>query len=84
MVREGGGLLPADTTELVGTYLGLAAAHSIGGIPIVVVIVAAALQGVDRQLEQGAAASPCGGFCERSNLRAFGCTAVTWSFRRVR
>ena len=41
--------------ELVGTYLGLAAAHSIGGIPIVVVIVAAALQGVDRQLEQGAA-----------------------------
>ncbi|WP_028955633.1 ABC transporter permease subunit [Sulfitobacter sp. 20_GPM-1509m] len=41
--------------DMVGTYWGLAAAHSIGGIPIVVVIVAAALQGVDRRLEQGAA-----------------------------
>lgn len=40
---------------LVGTYLGLAAAHAIGGIPIVVVIVAASLQAVDRKLEQGAA-----------------------------
>ncbi|MEA5160703.1 ABC transporter permease subunit [Cereibacter johrii] len=40
---------------LVGTYFGLAAAHAIGGIPIVVVIVAASLQAVDRKLEQGAA-----------------------------
>lgn len=40
---------------LVGTYFGLAAAHAIGGIPIVVVIVAASLQAVDRRLEQGAA-----------------------------
>ncbi|MCT4333978.1 ABC transporter permease subunit [Paracoccus sp. YLB-12] len=40
---------------LTGTYLGLAAAHAIGGIPIVVVIVAASLQAVDRRLEQGAA-----------------------------
>ncbi|WP_323033760.1 ABC transporter permease subunit [Paracoccus sp. (in: a-proteobacteria)] len=40
---------------LVGTYLGLAAAHAIGGIPIVVVIVAASLQAVDQRLEQGAA-----------------------------
>jgi putative spermidine/putrescine transport system permease protein len=41
--------------NLVGTYFGLAAAHAIGGIPIVVVIVAASLQAVDRRLEQGAA-----------------------------
>ncbi|WP_370314016.1 ABC transporter permease subunit [Sagittula sp.] len=41
--------------DMVGTYWGLAAAHSINGIPIVVVIVAASLQGVDRQLEQSAA-----------------------------
>ncbi|ODM42930.1 ABC transporter permease subunit [Cereibacter johrii] len=40
---------------LVGTYFGLAAAHAIGGIPIVVVIVAASLQAVDRKLEQSAA-----------------------------
>lgn len=40
---------------LVGTYLGLAAAHAIGGIPIVVVVVAASLQAVDQRLEQGAA-----------------------------
>lgn len=40
---------------LVGTWVGLAAAHAIGGIPIVVVIVAASLQAVDRRLEQGAA-----------------------------
>ncbi len=33
---------------------GLAAAHAIGGIPIVVVIVSAALQGVDARLEQAA------------------------------
>lgn len=41
--------------NLVGTVFGLAAAHAIGGIPIVVVIVAASLQAVDRRLEQGAA-----------------------------
>lgn len=41
--------------DLVGTTFGLAAAHAIGGIPIVVVIVAASLQAVDRRLEQGAA-----------------------------
>lgn len=41
--------------NLVGTYFGLAAAHAIGGIPIVVVIIAASLQAVDRRLEQGAA-----------------------------
>lgn len=41
--------------DLVGTPWGLAAAHAVGGIPIVVVIVAAALQGVDRRLEQAAA-----------------------------
>ncbi|MBS9721384.1 ABC transporter permease subunit [Tianweitania sp. BSSL-BM11] len=40
--------------DLVGTIGGLAAAHAIGGIPIVVVIVAAALQGVDPKLEQAA------------------------------
>ncbi|MEJ5021520.1 ABC transporter permease subunit [Ochrobactrum vermis] len=41
--------------DLIGTRLGLAAAHAIGGIPLVVVIVAASLQGVDRRLEQAAA-----------------------------
>ena len=41
--------------DLVGSMWGLAAAHAIGGIPIVVVIVAAALQNVDRRLEQAAA-----------------------------
>ena len=41
--------------NLVGTYFGLAAAHAIGGIPIVIVIVAASLQAVDRRLEQSAA-----------------------------
>lgn len=40
---------------LSGSMFGLAAAHAIGGIPIVVVIIAAALQAVDRRLEQGAA-----------------------------
>ncbi|MBN8942452.1 MAG: ABC transporter permease subunit [Rhizobiales bacterium] len=41
--------------DLVGSMWGLAAAHAIGGIPIVVVIVSAALQGVDPKLEQAAA-----------------------------
>jgi putative spermidine/putrescine transport system permease protein len=41
--------------DLVGTVWGLAAAHAIGGLPIVVVIVSAALQSVDPKLEQGAA-----------------------------
>ncbi|WP_346772410.1 ABC transporter permease subunit [Chelativorans sp. AA-79] len=41
--------------EIAGTIGGLASAHAIGGIPIVVVIVSAALQGVDRKLEQAAA-----------------------------
>jgi putative spermidine/putrescine transport system permease protein len=41
--------------DLVGTTWGLAAAHAIGGIPLVVVIVAASLQGVDTRLEQAAA-----------------------------
>ena len=40
--------------DLVGSVFGLAAAHAIGGLPIVVVIVAAALQGVDKKLEQAA------------------------------
>lgn len=40
---------------LVGSPLGLAAAHAIGGIPLVVVLVAASLQSVDRRLEQAAA-----------------------------
>lgn len=41
--------------DLVGSVWGLASAHAIGGIPLVVIIVAAALQGVDRRLEQAAA-----------------------------
>ena len=41
--------------DLVGTIWGLASAHAIGGIPLVVIIVSAALQGVDRRLEQAAA-----------------------------
>jgi putative spermidine/putrescine transport system permease protein len=41
--------------DLVGTVFGLAAAHAIGGLPIVVVIVSASLQGVDRKLEEAAA-----------------------------
>ena len=41
--------------DLVGSVLGLAAAHSICGMPIVVVILAAALQGVDRGVERAAA-----------------------------
>lgn len=41
--------------DLVGSMWGLAAAHAIGGLPIVVVIVAAALQGVDQRLERAAA-----------------------------
>lgn len=40
--------------DLVGTVYGLAAAHAIGGLPIVVVILSAALQGVDARLEQAA------------------------------
>lgn len=42
-------------TDLAGTMGGLAAAHAIGGLPLVVVIMAASLQGVDRRLEQAAA-----------------------------
>ncbi len=41
--------------DLVGTTWGLAAAHAIGGIPLVVVIIAASLQSVDTRLEQAAA-----------------------------
>lgn len=41
--------------DLVGSVWGLAAAHAIGGLPIVVIIIAAALQNVDRKLEQAAA-----------------------------
>ncbi|WP_102225321.1 ABC transporter permease subunit [Acidimangrovimonas sediminis] len=41
--------------DLVGSLVGLAAAHAICGMPIVIVIIAAALQGVDRRLEQAAA-----------------------------
>jgi putative spermidine/putrescine transport system permease protein len=41
--------------DLVGSVFGLAAAHAIGGLPIVVVILSAALQGVDTRLEQAAA-----------------------------
>lgn len=40
---------------LVGTVPGVAMAHAIGGIPLVVVIVAASLQAVDRSLERAAA-----------------------------
>lgn len=40
---------------LDGTIGGLAAAHAIGGLPIVVVIICAALQSVDRNLERAAA-----------------------------
>lgn len=40
--------------DLVGTVFGLAAAHAIGGLPIVVVILSASLQGVDSRLEQAA------------------------------
>jgi putative spermidine/putrescine transport system permease protein len=41
--------------DLVGSVIGLASAHAIGGIPLVVIIVAASLQGVDRRLEHAAA-----------------------------
>ncbi|MBH5390942.1 ABC transporter permease subunit [Bradyrhizobium diversitatis] len=41
--------------DLVGSVFGLAAAHAIGGLPIVVVILSASLQGVDARLEQAAA-----------------------------
>ena len=41
--------------DLVGSVLGLAAAHAIGGLPIVVVILCASLQSVDTRLEQAAA-----------------------------
>ena len=50
---------------LIGTVWGLAAAHAIGGLPLVVVIVSAALQNVDPRLEQAAAvhgASPLTAF----------------------
>ena len=40
--------------DLVGSVFGLAAAHAIGGLPIVVVILSAALQSVDSRLEQAA------------------------------
>ncbi|MCM2477255.1 ABC transporter permease subunit [Rhizobium sp. CG5] len=41
--------------DLIGSMFGLAGAHAIGGIPLVVVIIAASLQGVDSKLEQAAA-----------------------------
>ena len=41
--------------DLIGTVPGVAMAHAIGGIPLVVVIVAASLQAVDRRLELAAA-----------------------------
>lgn len=41
--------------DLVGSVFGLAAAHAIGGLPIVVVILSASLQSVDTRLEQAAA-----------------------------
>jgi putative spermidine/putrescine transport system permease protein len=41
--------------DLIGTVPGVAMAHAIGGIPLVVVIVAAALQAVDQKLELAAA-----------------------------
>ncbi|XAH22547.1 ABC transporter permease subunit [Xylophilus sp. GW821-FHT01B05] len=41
--------------DLVGSVGGLAAAHAIGGIPLVLVIVAASLQAVDRRQELAAA-----------------------------
>ncbi|MCA1436721.1 ABC transporter permease subunit [Bradyrhizobium sp. BRP20] len=40
--------------DLVGSVFGLAAAHAIGGLPLVVVILSASLQGVDTRLEQAA------------------------------
>jgi putative spermidine/putrescine transport system permease protein len=41
--------------DLIGTVPGVAMAHAIGGIPLVVVLVAASLQSVDRSLERAAA-----------------------------
>lgn len=41
--------------DMVGSIFGLAAAHAIGGLPLVVVILCASLQGVDARLEQAAA-----------------------------
>lgn len=41
--------------DLAGSVIGLAAAHAIGGIPLVLVIVAASLQAVDTRQEQAAA-----------------------------
>lgn len=41
--------------DLVGSIFCLAAAHAIGGLPLVVVILSASLQGVDTRLEQAAA-----------------------------
>lgn len=41
--------------DLAGSITGLAAAHAIGGIPLVLVIVAASLQAVDARQEQAAA-----------------------------
>lgn len=40
--------------DLIGSVWGLAAAHAIGGLPIVVVILSASLQSVDPRLEQAA------------------------------
>jgi putative spermidine/putrescine transport system permease protein len=40
--------------DLIGTMPGLAMAHAIGGIPLVVVIVSSSLQAVDRRLELAA------------------------------
>lgn len=41
--------------DLAGSIVGLAAAHAVGGIPLVLVIVAASLQAVDLRQEQAAA-----------------------------
>jgi putative spermidine/putrescine transport system permease protein len=41
--------------DMVGSIFSLAAAHAIGGLPLVVVILCASLQGVDARLEQAAA-----------------------------
>jgi len=41
--------------DLAGSIFGLAAAHAVGGIPLVLVIVAASLQAVDTRQEQAAA-----------------------------
>lgn len=46
--------------DLIGTVPGIAMAHAIGGIPLVVVVVAASLQAVDRNLERAAAVHGAG------------------------